>query len=794
MSGSSKESKSQSKNYLQNLSNVINGFLEKAFYRIGKTVGASPWVTLGITLIVCGACLAGLLRFEQESRGEKLWVPQDSQAQKDKKWVEREFPEESAPVHFIYEQSNVLTVDVIRKMLEIHQDVVNITITFENKKLQWKDICFKKGDKCSLRSILELWDFNETKIMSLTEQQIRNDITNRGPFSPYSGSPFNLEQVLADIQKNPDESIKSAGFVKTSFFYKRLPALVDPEDNVDPRGKKWEEKFQRIMEKYNIKLYTTRKKFAEVSSDAINGDIILLSSGYLIIFAYVIIILGKFTRLEIKAWLALCGIVSVGLSVGISIALCSAFGLFYGPAHTTLPFLLLGIGVDDLFVIVQSWSNIRPEIHKTNSVAERIGLTLKHAGVSITITTFTDLIAFLIGATTIIPGLRSFCFYAAVGIFCDYVLQITFFVACLSLDARRIDKRRDGCGLCIILPQDYKPNECGQKSYLQMFYEKIVGPGVVKLPVKIIILVIAAALLGGNIYGSLQLEQQFESKWFLPAGTVVRDYMDLNEEKFVQGGEPIAFYTGEIDYFKDQIKLHTLNNNIKSETQYLASNTVENWFEHYIKWLNTTNSTFLNTTNDLELTVNNKKVFYEKLREFLQGDGNRFHDDIHWKNNTNTIKATRIRAFLRILRKTQDQVKAMDKFRSLIEGIGFREDPIVYNRVILFAEGNKVISEELFRNILLALAVVFVVTMVIIASPVTSVLVFVCVVLTVVDVAGLMYFWDLTIDIVSTIVLIIAIGLSVDYASHVGHTFLIKSGTRKGDKICLASLINTNEQ
>ena len=55
-----------------------------------------------------------------------------------------------------------------------------------------------------------------------------------------------------------------------------------------------------------------------------------------------------------------------------------------------------------------------------------------------------------------------------------------------------------------------------------------------------------------------------------------------------------------------------------------------------------------------------------------------------------------------------------------------------------------------------------------------------------VDVAGMMYFWDLTIETVSFVVLIIAIGLSVDYASHVGHTFMIKSGTRKGDKICLA--------
>ena len=38
-----------------------------------------------------------------------------------------------------------------------------------------------------------------------------------------------------------------------------------------------------------------------------------------------------------------------------------------------------GIGVDDLFVIVQSWSNIPAHIHQSNSVEERIGLALKHA-------------------------------------------------------------------------------------------------------------------------------------------------------------------------------------------------------------------------------------------------------------------------------------------------------------------------------------------------------------------------------------------------------------------------------
>jgi predicted RND superfamily exporter protein len=43
-----------------------------------------------------------------------------------------------------------------------------------------------------------------------------------------------------------------------------------------------------------------------------------------------------------------------------------------------------------------------------------------------------------------------------------------------------------------------------------------------------------------------------------------------------------------------------------------------------------------------------------------------------------------------------------------------------------------------------------------------------------------MYYWGLTIDVVSTIVLVIGVGLSVDYASHVGHSFLVQTGNSNG--------------
>ena len=86
------------------------------FYRLGRTVGGSPWITILVSLIVCAACMVGFLRFEQESRGEKLWVPQDSKAQDDKKWVEEMFPEESSQVNFILEKSNVLTAAVMKQV------------------------------------------------------------------------------------------------------------------------------------------------------------------------------------------------------------------------------------------------------------------------------------------------------------------------------------------------------------------------------------------------------------------------------------------------------------------------------------------------------------------------------------------------------------------------------------------------------------------------------------------------------------------------------------------------------
>ena len=70
-------------------------------------------------------------------------------------------------------------------------------------------------------------------------------------------------------------------------------------------------------------------------------------------------------------------------------------------AHNILPFMLLGLGVDDMFVIVncidQTPTDLKP--------SERFKIGFKHAGPSITVTSITDAIAFFLGSLSSLPAL-----------------------------------------------------------------------------------------------------------------------------------------------------------------------------------------------------------------------------------------------------------------------------------------------------------------------------------------------------------------------------------------------------
>lgn len=765
---------------LKKVSNFITGSLEKGFYRLGKLVGGSPWITILISLIVSGLCLVGLIEFTQESRGDKLWTPADSLAQKHKTWVDANFPTELRVSVVLLVAGDVLTPVILKEALMIHNKVKQLG---NGTEMEWEKICFRPGPSCMANGLLELWSFDEAVINALTKEDILRKINQPVIISPVTNKRFVLSRYVGGLERNATDHVVKAEAMSMSYGIKYNPALDTAQGRLaDKLTEDWETEFNKLMDSFDLPtlelFYFTRVRFAADSGDTIQDDVQLLSIGYVLIILYVAMMLGKFTRLNVKAWLALLGVVCVGLAIGVSFGLSSAFGVFYGPVHSTLPFLLLGIGVDDMFVIVQAWDNLPPDVVKNHGIPEAIGLALKHAGCSITITSLTDFLAFMIGATTILPALKSFCIYAGIGILADFVLQATLFTAFLALDARRREKKRDGCCCCIKLRDDYTETSCGKRDLLQEFMDKYFGKALLSLPGKLIVVLITGGLFGVNLYGTLMLEQNFDRVWFFPPDSMAYRYTVTNSEYFPVDGASANIYTANFDYYTNQAKLHQLHEKMTSN-KYVVSSSVNSWYEEYINWASASKPAEYFDQG----IVNNETLFYLWLNDFLRGPGIVYRKDVRMTNGSSgspqQITAARMSLRHKDLDSTQTEVKAMEDLRVKIKEVFNDEDmAFAYSQFYLGWETNKVITEELFRNMGLALLAVFLVTLIVLANLWTCLMVFTCVGFTLVNITGTMYFWGLSVETVITIILVLAVGLSVDYASHVGHTFMVVTGTR----------------
>ena len=83
---------------------------------------------------------------------------------------------------------------------------------------------------------------------------------------------------------------------------------------------------------------------------------------------------------------------------------------------------------------------------------------------------------------------------------------------------------------------------------------------------------------------------------------------------------------------------------------------------------------------------------------------------------------------------------------------------------------------ELWRNLGLALACVFSITFLLLGETKICLMVFSCVALTLIDVIGALHFWGTTLDPLSSVNIILAVGLCIDYPAHIAHSFLVSKG------------------
>uniref|UniRef100_A0A8C5E085 SSD domain-containing protein n=1 Tax=Gouania willdenowi TaxID=441366 RepID=A0A8C5E085_GOUWI len=264
------------------------------------------------------------------------------------------------------------------------------------------------------------------------------------------------ELILGGRVKSSQDALLSAEALQTMFLLMSPKQLYEHfKDDYEIHDINWnEEKATAILESW-------QRKFVEVipsnSSQSIHAfstttlndimksfsdvSVIRVAGGYLLMLAYACVTMLRWDCAKSQGAVGLAGVLLVALSVASGLGLCSLLGLSFNAATTqVLPFLALGIGVDDMFLLAHSFTETGSNI----PFKERTGDCLRRTGTSVALTSINNMIAFFMAALVPIPALRAFSLQAAIVVVFNFAMVLLIFPAILSLDLhRREDKRLD---------------------------------------------------------------------------------------------------------------------------------------------------------------------------------------------------------------------------------------------------------------------------------------------------------------------------------------------------------------
>ena len=133
----------------------------------------------------------------------------------------------------------------------------------------------------------------------------------------------------------------------------------------------------------------------------------------------------------------------------------------------------------------------------------------------------------------------------------------------------------------------------------------------------------------------------------------------------------------------------------------------------------------------------------------------------------------------RIENTSTEGVKFLRDIRALVDDFGYAEVSIEYLWRFFDIELFVSFWDEFAFPMLLSFTAVLVVILVITSDIVATLVVALCVIMTDIFLAGIIYYWRLALNPIVMLQVILGIGCSVDYSAHIAYAYLIEEPPKK---------------
>jgi len=816
--------------------------LQRGYYRLGFIVGRYPLTVVSIGSVLVAACCVGLMNFQVETDPIQLWVGPDSASNQDKVFFDTNFGPFYRTEQIIFSNvagGNIMREETVARLFDIENGVAALETIFNGSTVTLDVLCFKPlGDFCATQSVTGFWQANKTAFT--TDPNWYDHMLNCLGNPSFPGDSTELE-CLPPFQDPLKAEIVLGGFNGT--IYANATAFVVTfvvnnylDENLIDRAVAWEKEYIAYMMAVAVDPVNADLRITFFSESAIElelareskSDLVIIAISYLVMFLYASFALGKFVSfrrffIDSKFTLGIAGVLICVFSVLVAVGLFSAFGVKTSLIIAeVIPFLVLAVGVDNIFILVHCFGRFDRAIPPE----ERSAMALSEVGPSITLCALSETVAFALGGIVSMPAVYNFAAFSAVAVFTDFLLQVTVFVALLTLDARRVESNRLDCFPCVSVKAEEPPEY--EEGFLDRFVSKHYAPFLMRPYVKIVVILFFLALffvaLGAIPYIELGLDQKIA----LPHDSYLIPYFD-DQTSLLKVGVPVYFVISGVNVstFEGQQSMcssfrdcdpYSISNILVLESNRPEYSTLALspalWLDDYVRWLNPSLAnccrvrtldpdTFCQYNDTARCSTCYRRPEYTAFDIGPIGEDFMTHLDFFLQAvpgaecalagkaaystaivpdyDLVTVNASYFRTYHTVLKTQEDFINAYESALRICDDImiDYPEAQCFPYAItyVYFEQYRTIVPVSVFLVVIASIAV-FLVNWLILGSFFAALCVIIPVLLIVIDLAGVMAIWVISLNAVSLVNLVMGLGISVEFCSHLTRAFRINEGTR----------------
>uniref|UniRef100_A0A2K6MPX5 NPC1 like intracellular cholesterol transporter 1 n=1 Tax=Rhinopithecus bieti TaxID=61621 RepID=A0A2K6MPX5_RHIBE len=870
-------------NLSDKLSFSTHTLLGQFFQGWGTWVASWPLTILVLSVIPVVVLAAGLVFTELTTDPVELWSAPNSQARSEKAFHDQHFgpffrtnqviltaPNRSSyrydslllgPKNF----SGILDLDLLLELLELQERLRHLQVWSPEaqRNISLQHICYAPLNPdntslsdCCINSLLQYFQSNRTLLLLTANQTLMGQTSQvdwkdhflycaNAPLTFKDGTALALS-CMADYGAPVFPFLAVGGYKGEDYSEAEALIMTFSLNNYpagDPRlaqAKLWEEAFleemrafqRRTAGKFQVTFMAERSLEDEINRTTAE-DLPIFATSYIVIFLYISLALGSYSSwsrvmVDSKATLGLGGVAVVLGAVMAAMGFFSYLGIRSSLIILqVVPFLVLSVGADNIFIFVLEYQRLPRRPGEPREV--HIGRALGKVAPSMLLCSLSEAICFFLGALTPMPAVRTFALTSGLAVVLDFLLQMSAFVALLSLDSKRQEASRlDVC--CCVKPRELPLPGQGE-GFLLGFFRKAYVPFLLHWITRGVVLLLFLALFGVSLYYMCHISVGLDQELALPKDSYLLDYF-LFLNRYFETGAPVYFVTTSGYNFSSEAAMNAIcssagcnNFSLTQKIQYATefpeqsylAIPASSWVDDFIDWLTPSSCCRLyisgpnkdkfcpSTVNSLNCLKNCLSITMSAVRPSVE----QFHKYLPWfLNDRPNIKcpkgglgaystsvnltsdgqvlASRFMAYHKPLKNSQDYTEALRAARELAANItaDLRKVPgtdpafevFPYTVTNVFYEQYLTILPEGLFMLSLCLVPTFAVCCLLLGLDLRSGLLnLLSIIMILVDTVGFMALWGISYNAVSLISLVSAVGMSVEFVSHITRSFAIST-------------------